>query len=201
MSIDSLHLAPADWEDASLASTTTATLPTKVETQIKEGYTPAFPLPNCKSAVFNQYKSYKETPDDEIKALEGKVESPYTLFTFEKLQIRVSGSLKSDDLDESISPRFMHNKYLPGSELSWRIDTEPLGAATVTIGGEDFAMVVLLDIARGMRPELASALGVVLPLYQHHWTTFDVIASSAKGFFHDSHLFIVHADLLPISRP
>ncbi|KAL8283283.1 hypothetical protein RQP46_005693 [Phenoliferia psychrophenolica] len=200
MSIESVHVdsiasKTSDWDEESIASTTTAA-PAKVNTDIREGRIPAFPFSHTKSAVFNQYKSYKETPEKEIKALEGRLESPYTLFTFENLQI--SGSPKGD---ESIAPRFMHNKYLPGSDSRWRINYEPLGAATVTIGGEDFAMVVLLDIARGARPELASALGVVLPLYRHTWMTFDVMASSAKGFFHDGHLILIHADLLPISRP
>lgn len=74
-------------------------------------------------------------------------------------------------------------------------------AGTVTIAGQDYGLVVLLDILHGERKELAALLGVSRPLFRQNWQTYSVRATTALGFFEDGHLWICHAEVVPIVRP
>ncbi|KAK4699222.1 hypothetical protein P7C70_g7041, partial [Phenoliferia sp. Uapishka_3] len=165
-------------------------------------HVPAFPLANFKSAVFSEFRIYNETPDDDIVKLADVEHSPYTLFTFNDLQLRVEGRPNVVG-DDRVSARFTHDMILPGSEDNVLIHPEQSQAGTVTIGGNDYAMVVLQEILRGQQKDLAAALGVVYPSFGEtlHWWTFDVVATTANGFFHKGHLVVIHAELVALSRP
>lgn len=90
---------------------------------------------------------------------------------------------------------------LPAAAEHKKVYSEQMQAATVTVEGQTYAMVVLLDILHGHRRDLAAVLGVVAPQFEAGWHTYDVVASKAIGFWHEDHLIVCHADILPVARP
>ena len=69
----------------------------------------------------------------------------------------MSGSFDgADNLSDSVAPRFLADKPLSCAETSYYSNAEPLYAATVTIEGQDFAMIVLLEIGRASCRERVS---------------------------------------------
>ncbi|KAK4703646.1 hypothetical protein P7C70_g2567, partial [Phenoliferia sp. Uapishka_3] len=128
---------------------------------------PAFPLGGFKSAVFHDYKIYNDILDEVIRnSGEGytlTLATPLKLTRTNSLLCSVEGEINVVG-DDRISARFMHNKLLPGSEVNKLIDPEQSQAATITIGREDFTIVVLQEILRADHKELAEALGVVCPV-------------------------------------
>ncbi|KAK4702858.1 hypothetical protein P7C70_g3364, partial [Phenoliferia sp. Uapishka_3] len=191
-----------DSDDNATVATEISAKHLRVDTSRDGTRIPAFPLGGFKSAVFHDFKVYNETPDEDIKKLASSQTSPFTLFSFNDLQLRVEGQTHLIG-DDRVSARFLHKKILPGSEDDRLIYPEQSQAATVTIAGVDYAMVVLQEILRGEHRELAEALGVVCPSFNARlkWWTFDVVALSAKGFFYKGHLIIIHAELVAPSRP